>query len=172
MDFGEAPLFSSSRIIGNLTQYLAPNRPQVLSILHDTPGCLQRLASLLLPQPRGGVEVRDPEIKYNAVASLSTLILDDSDVAMLVAGGGVLGLISMLHTPDELTQQHVVQILKKMVKHEACREEMRSSRECISLIFESSAEAGLRYPVLEIILELTKQDSGFLSSVPESKRNC
>lgn len=166
MDFGEAPLFSSSRIVGNLTQFLAPTRPQVLTTLHDTPGCLQYLAGLLLARSQTGAEIKDTEIKYNVIASLSAL-LQDSDIAALVASGAVLGLVYMLRTTDELAQQHVVQLLKKMVKHQGCRDELRRSRESISLLFESSADITLRYSVLEIVSELAQHDVEVLNFVPE-----
>eukprot|EP01127_Copromyxa_protea_P019356 TRINITY_DN624_c0_g1_i1.p1 TRINITY_DN624_c0_g1~~TRINITY_DN624_c0_g1_i1.p1 ORF type:complete len:1644 (+),score=307.65 TRINITY_DN624_c0_g1_i1:466-4932(+) len=166
LEYGEAPLFSSSRIIGNLTQYLTPTRPEVLRILHDSPGCLVRLASLLLLPAQGGL-VKDPEIKYNSVASISSLILSDADVASLVSSGVVLGLVYMLQTPDELTHKHVVTTLKKMIKSPDCREQMKRSNECMSVLFESTGDAGVRYAVLEIISELAQQDSSALAHVPE-----
>jgi hypothetical protein len=167
LDCGEAPLFSSSRIIGNYTQYLVPTRPQALSVLHDTPGCLSRLASLLLPPSHGGYNVKDPEIKYNAVASLSSLLLSDADVAALASTGAALGIVFMLTTPDQLTQQHVVTALKKMVRHPGVREELRRSKEAMTTLFESSKEVGTRYSVIEIVSALAEQDLEFLNSVPE-----
>lgn len=126
-----------------------------------------RLTGLLLSQsPSHAGEVRDPEIKYNAVASLAAII-QDSDVDSLISSGAITGLVLLLRTQDDLTQQHVVALLKKIVRSPNCRAELRKSNECMSVLFESSAESGLRCAVLEIISELTKQDQDFLSSVPE-----